>query len=255
MGRNCITLEDVPITVKVVLSTASIERVSLLDLLLARGGSVTLSKAAKALSTSKSTILKRMTELEALEVVDLEDEVIVEFNPTQQITLKPNFDWLLTEDFTKMRDGFIPIDNSKYIDDEERRPSFDKESIFWQRFTELEKQSIDGLVQYQKLKDSLVSSTVFIVGDAVLMMQTMVVKGRLEMVEQGYYRRAKPIRNKPVDQTTTTHNGHNHNTEAKILLLNCLYGNGEGVTVLPPTCSLLYYITSDIEEHMPEKKK
>ncbi len=29
----------------------------------------------------------------------------------------------------------------------------------------------------------------------------------------------------------------------------------EPLTVLPPTCSLLYYITSDIEEHMPEKKK
>lgn len=184
MGRNCITLDDVPITAKVVLSTASIERVSLLDLLLARGGRVTLSKAAKALSMSKSTILKTMTELAALKVVDLEDEVIVEFNQTKQITLTTEFGWLLTEDFTKMRDGFIPVDNSKYIDDEERRPSFDKESIFWQRFTELEKQSVDGVIQSKELKDSLVASTVFFVGDALSMMQTMVEKGRLERLNR-----------------------------------------------------------------------
>ena len=181
-----------------------------------------------------------MTELAALKVVDLEDEVMVEFNQTKQITLTTEFGWLLTEDFTKMCDGFIPVDNSKYIDEEERRPSFDRESIFWQRFTELEKQSVDGVVQSKKLKDSLVASAVFFVGDAVLMMQTMVEKGRLEMVEQGYYRRAKPMTNKPIDQTTTTNNGHNNNNEAKILLLQCLYGNGEGVTLLPSTCSLFF---------------
>src|SRR5947208_2565642 len=130
---------------------------------------------------SKSTILKTMTELAALEVVDLEDEVIVEFNPTKQITLKPDFGWLLTGEFTKLREGFIPVDNSKYIDEEERRPSFDKESIFWQRFTELEKQSVDGVVQSKKLKDSLVASTVFFVGDALSMIETMAEKGRLEM--------------------------------------------------------------------------
>ena len=96
----------------------------MLDLLLARGGRVTLSKAAKALSMSKSTILKTMTELSALKVVDLEDEVIVEFNQTKQITLKPDFGWLLTEEFTKMREGFIPVDNSKYIDEEERKTTY-----------------------------------------------------------------------------------------------------------------------------------
>ena len=36
MGRNYITLQDVTITVKVVLSTASVERTAIFDLLLAR---------------------------------------------------------------------------------------------------------------------------------------------------------------------------------------------------------------------------
>ena len=176
-----------------------------------------------------------------MKVVDLDDEVIVEFNQTNEITLKTEFGWLLTEDFTKMRDGFIPVDNSKYIDEEKeiRPPSFDKESIFWERFTELEKQSIDGIVQYQKLKDSLVASNVFFVGDVLSMTESMAEKGRLEMVKHGYYRRAKPLTNKLIEQTTIT-NGHNNNNKAKTLLLQCLYGNGEGVTVLPPTCSLFF---------------
>ena len=124
LGRNYITIEDVPITSKVVLSTASIERVSLLDLLLARGGRLTLSKAAKALSMSKSTILKTMTEHQLLKVVDLDDGVIVEFNQTKQITLKPGLGWLLSEEFTKLREGFIPVDNSRYTDEEERRAAY-----------------------------------------------------------------------------------------------------------------------------------
>ena len=88
--------------------------------------------------------------------------------------------------------------------------SFDKESIFWERFTELEKQSIDGIVQYQKLKDSLVASNVFFVGDAAINEESMAEKGILEMVKHGYYRRAKPLTNKCKRENTIT-NGHNNN--------------------------------------------
>jgi hypothetical protein len=43
-----------------------------------------------------------------------------------------------------------------------------KEKIFWQRFDEVEKQTVDGIVQSQKLKESLVASTVFFIGDSKL---------------------------------------------------------------------------------------
>ena len=80
------------------------------------------------------------------------------------------------------------------------------------------------------------ASTVFFVGDAVLMMQTMAERGMLEMVEDGCYRRVKPMVKDVREETTNEHN----NNLAKLLLLNCLYGNGEGVTLLPPTCSLFF---------------
>jgi hypothetical protein len=87
MGRNYITIEDIPIAVKVVLSTASIERVAILDLLLSKKQSITLPGIAKALPMSKSTALKAMTELAALKVVSM-DDTVVGGNPTKKITLK-----------------------------------------------------------------------------------------------------------------------------------------------------------------------
>ena len=56
------------------------------------------------------------------------------------------------------------------------------------------------------------------------------------MVEDGCYRRVKPMVKDVREETTNEHN----NNLAKLLLLNCLYGNGEGVTLLPPMCSLFF---------------
>jgi hypothetical protein len=113
LGRNHITIEDIPIAVKVALSTASIERVAVMDLLLSKKGRLTLSKIAKALTMSKSTALKTMTEFAALKLVDMKD-VEAEYNMTKEITLKPEFRWLLSEEFNNLRDGFTPVDNSDY---------------------------------------------------------------------------------------------------------------------------------------------
>jgi hypothetical protein len=114
VGRNYITIEDIPIATKVVLSTASIERVAIMDLLLAKGGQVTLAQVAKALTMSKSTALKTMTELAALKVVDKDDDFEVEYNTTKEIRLRTEFGWLLSKEFAKLREGFSPIDNSEY---------------------------------------------------------------------------------------------------------------------------------------------
>ena len=67
MGRNYVTIEDIPIAVKVVLSTASVERVAILDLLVCKKQSITLSGIVKVLPMSKSSALKAMTELARFE--------------------------------------------------------------------------------------------------------------------------------------------------------------------------------------------
>jgi hypothetical protein len=113
MGRNYITIEDLPITVKVVLSTASVERVAILDLLLRKKESITLSGIVKVLPISKSSALKAMTELAALKVVNM-DETVVGSNFTKQITLRQEFNWLFSDEFSTLRQGFNPVDSSEY---------------------------------------------------------------------------------------------------------------------------------------------
>jgi hypothetical protein len=71
-GRNYITTEDLHLAIKVTLSTASQERIAVFDVLLAKKGEATLTTIAKALSISKSTALKTMTELAAVGIADLE---------------------------------------------------------------------------------------------------------------------------------------------------------------------------------------
>jgi hypothetical protein len=113
MGRNYVTIEDIPIAVKVVLSTASVERVAILDLLLCKKQSITLSGIVKVLPMSKSTALKAMTELAALKVVGMEDTE-VGGNFTKQITLREEFNWLFSDEFSTLRQGFNPVDSSEY---------------------------------------------------------------------------------------------------------------------------------------------
>jgi hypothetical protein len=60
-GRKYITIEDLHLAIKVTLSTASQERIAVLDVLLAKGGMATITTIANALSMSKSTALKTMT--------------------------------------------------------------------------------------------------------------------------------------------------------------------------------------------------
>ena len=53
------------------------------------------------------------------------------------------------------------------------------QQIFWQRFDELEKESDDKLVDHQILKESLVSSGKFYVGDAHKRIESMIKSGRI----------------------------------------------------------------------------
>ena len=69
-GRNYISLEDIPIVTKTVLSTAQTERVSLFYLLLDNGGDVSTNDIVEYLGVSRPTAGRTMTELNAVGLVE-----------------------------------------------------------------------------------------------------------------------------------------------------------------------------------------
>ena len=66
-GRKYISIENIPILIKVVLSTASIERVKVFDLLLRCEDRLSTSQITKALSISNPTARRTMAEFKGLE--------------------------------------------------------------------------------------------------------------------------------------------------------------------------------------------
>jgi hypothetical protein len=110
-GRNYITKEDLSIPIKVVLSTASIDRVNIFDLLIAHKGNLSTSIIIDSLNVSRPTALRIMVELKAVGLVDIEESETK--TEEKEITLKQDFNWFLGEKFQQLRQGFIPTDNSE----------------------------------------------------------------------------------------------------------------------------------------------
>jgi Mn-dependent DtxR family transcriptional regulator len=99
--------------VKVVLSTAPMERVSIFDTLLAYNGSLTTNQITEFLDVSKPTALRTMTELKALGLVDMKEQLIqcedgIKRNVMVISLKKEQFDWFLSEEFKTLRQGFKP---------------------------------------------------------------------------------------------------------------------------------------------------
>jgi hypothetical protein len=112
-GRNFVTMQDVPIIVKTVLSTAQIDRVKVFSLLLAnRGNSLCTTKITQSLNISPQTAHSKMTEFK---VIGLVDEEYLGSNHELSIKLKPEFNWFLGEEFNQIRDGFEPADYRKNL--------------------------------------------------------------------------------------------------------------------------------------------
>jgi hypothetical protein len=155
LARNYVTIKDVHLAIKVALSTASQERIAMLDILLAKKGVVNVSTAAKVLSMSKSTALKTMTEFAAVGIADLET-VVVEGNDTNQIRLRDEFKWLYGGEFLKLRGDYSPVDRNKYNLKYQKDP---KIKTFWNKFIELEQSSGSGIVEDTKLKEVLLNKT------------------------------------------------------------------------------------------------
>jgi hypothetical protein len=113
-GRNFVTMQDVPIVIKTVLSTAEIERVKVFSLLRANkeGAWLSTSKITQSLSISPQTARRKMTEFVAIHLVD--DEY-TGANHERSIKLRPEFKWFLSEEFNQLNGGFEPADYHDYL--------------------------------------------------------------------------------------------------------------------------------------------
>jgi uncharacterized protein YukE len=125
-GRNYITMEDIPIVVKTVLSTARVERIKAFIALLDNDGVITKKELADQLHISRSTAFRYMTELMAIGLVDVKRSNEVEYtennNPAmvKVMTLrKDKFEWFLSDVFKQLRDNFTPVDNKQFMNEED----------------------------------------------------------------------------------------------------------------------------------------
>ena len=97
-GRNWITLDDVPMIIKTALDTAQIERVSIFSLLLANGGKLTTNQILQSLNIARKTALRTMAELQAIDLVNIEDfQEEGQNNISKRIVLDPRFNWFLSD--------------------------------------------------------------------------------------------------------------------------------------------------------------
>lgn len=112
-GRDHITVEDIPIVAQVVLSTAPLERSKIFDLLISNNGYLKTSDVVHLLNVTPPTARRAMTELKAVGLVTLDDDVIPEDatdenrngRPGLQMSLKPEFNWFLSEEFLRLKKG------------------------------------------------------------------------------------------------------------------------------------------------------
>jgi hypothetical protein len=125
-GRNFVTMEDIPIIVKTVLSIAQIDRVKVFSLLLAnRGRSLSTSRITLSLNISQQTARRKMTEFK---VIGLVDEENIGSSHELSIKLRHEFDWFLSEDFNQIREGFEPADYHKYLKEDVASEVADQQS-------------------------------------------------------------------------------------------------------------------------------
>lgn len=104
MGRNYIKVEDIPMVIQVVLSTCSIERARIFELLIENKGTLRTSQIVDFLNTTNPTARRTMTELKATGLVTMYDSGD---NSEKEIHLKPGFEWFLSDKFRELKDGEV----------------------------------------------------------------------------------------------------------------------------------------------------
>ena len=119
-GRTKVTMQDIPLLIKVVLSTASKERVILFDHLLENDGKLDTINIEDHMLMSKKTALKTMTELAILEIVN-KLNMDSSDNNVFQIQLKEEFKWFLSNEFKQLRGNFGKEYHDEYIDSKQEK--------------------------------------------------------------------------------------------------------------------------------------
>ena len=104
-GRTYITMDDIPLVMHTVLSTATLERVKLFELLIKKGGELKTNDICESLGTSPPTARRTMTELKAAGLVytTTSEEEEAYHNIEMGIILKPEFKWFLDKEFADIQ--------------------------------------------------------------------------------------------------------------------------------------------------------
>ena len=110
-GRNSMGLQDIPIVIKVALTTAMVSRVKIFDLLLKNGGELMTSDITKGLRVSEPTARRTMREFYALGIVEI-SAISGYGNAGLKITLRSEYDWFKSQHFEKLREEFVPDNNN-----------------------------------------------------------------------------------------------------------------------------------------------
>lgn len=103
-GREAITIDDLTYVAKVTIDSAPPNRAKIFKLLLENDGVLSTKKAMDKLKCSRPTALKEMQQLVVLAIVetetelDVEQEYVLPGRPEQEITLKDEYAWFLSDE-------------------------------------------------------------------------------------------------------------------------------------------------------------
>jgi hypothetical protein len=206
-GRNYVTMNDIPIIIKTVLSTAQVDRVKVFSLLRATGGDwLSTSRITQSLSISPPTARKKMVEFKAIHLVDEEESGS---NHEKSIRLRPEFNWFLSQEFDQLNDGFEPADYHKYLKEdvtsdvaESESPTssyasvYEKMVVFDKVFDELSREHDSSAMEADKgtvgrydLQKRLIATGIFDQVDALVIIDEMVRIQKVKIVMMNTYRR------------------------------------------------------------------
>lgn len=133
-------------------------------------------------------------------LVDMWDDTTTTDRYTKRITLKKEFQWLLSEDFQKLCEGFNPVNYKPVKEPKDgsgvgaETGTFSKERIstFWKTFDKLVEDQIRSnpgieidkvTISREDLQDELVSTGNFIQSDAAIMIDHMEQKDEIEQID------------------------------------------------------------------------
>jgi hypothetical protein len=140
-GRNYIKVEDIPMLIKVVLSTCSIERQTIFEILLEHGGVMTTSQIVDSLNITSPTARRTMTELKATGLVSMYDVSPGTYNSEKEISLKPEFKWFLSDDFRTLKEKYTFSTKENNEKNNENNEALRGENSFNQNITTLSEDS------------------------------------------------------------------------------------------------------------------